>query len=113
MSAGPATTKLYGEELEPSDVAAVASKSPTSYFGGKIGVTSLALRVRDSTGRVVGTIISAKPAIGMNTIAMLTATGDLDHMHRMRGLAAAVAVLIVNGALFYGVTRVLVRLVAK
>jgi class 3 adenylate cyclase len=31
----------------------------------------------------------AKPQVGMNTIAMLTASGDLDHFQRMHGLGTA------------------------
>jgi class 3 adenylate cyclase len=43
--------------------------------------------VRDATGTVVGTVLLTKPAVEMNTIAMLCAAGDLEHLERMRQLA--------------------------
>ena len=44
---------------------------------------------RDSHGHVVGTVHLTKPHIGMNMIAMLTVSGDLDHLQRIHGLAVA------------------------
>jgi class 3 adenylate cyclase len=77
------------DHLEPSDSTSVAWNTPTTYLGAAIGTHSLVLRVRDSGGKAVGTVIVTKPAVGMNTIAMLSAEGDLDHLQRMRGLAKA------------------------
>ena len=75
------------DELEPSDSAATVWETPSAYLGANIGLTSFALRVRDSAGHVVGTVLIAKPGVGMNTIALLTAAGDLNHLQRMERLA--------------------------
>jgi class 3 adenylate cyclase len=77
------------EDLEPRDGAALALDRPTTSYGSSIGSTAVYERVRDSTGRVVGTVIVSKPAVGMNTLFLLTAPGDLGHFERMRRLAAA------------------------
>jgi len=77
------------DELEPCDSVAVGWAEAGQYLGGRIGLTHVAYRVRDSAGRVSGTVFISKPSVGMNTIAMLTAAGDLDHFQRMIGLARA------------------------
>lgn len=77
------------EELDPSDSSATAWASPSAYLGDTIGQASVALRVRDSAGDIVGTVLFAKPNVGMNTIAMLTAAGDVGHFQRMHRLARA------------------------
>jgi class 3 adenylate cyclase len=75
------------DELEPSDSVATTWATPTLYRGDRIGLTGVGQRVRDATGRVVGTVVLIKPGVGMNTIGMLTASGDLTHLQRMHGLA--------------------------
>ena len=77
------------DELEPTDVDVKAWETPSLYFGGKINVHSLAQRVRDSTGRVVGTLLTTKPAVGTTMVAMMTAAGDQAHLERMWQLASA------------------------
>jgi class 3 adenylate cyclase len=77
------------DELEPNDAVAISWTTPTMYLGDKIGVHRLVQRVRDSSGRVVGTVQIHKPAVGMTTIAMLTASGDLDHFYRMQQFGLA------------------------
>jgi len=77
------------DDLVPSDAAATVYELGTRAFGGQVGAVSVALRVRDSTGRVVGTVSIGKPAVGMQTIGLLTASGDLDHFRRMQQVAAA------------------------
>lgn len=77
------------DELEPNDDAAIAVVQPTTSFGSLIGATSVFQRVRDATGRLVGTVIVAKPAVGMSTLFLLTAPGDLGHFERIRQLASA------------------------
>jgi hypothetical protein len=76
-------------EIEPSDSSATSWASPSAYFGDQIGLTCVALRVRDSSGGIVGTLLIAKPNVGLNTIAMLTAAGDIEHFQRMHRLATA------------------------
>src|SRR5262245_14006859 len=77
------------DELEPSEAAAaLAATRPTTAYGSRVGSTAVSERVRDATGRVVGTVIVTKPAVGMNTLFLLTAPGDLSHFEQMRQLAA-------------------------
>jgi class 3 adenylate cyclase len=77
------------DELEPCDAAAMYWDCPMVYFGDKIGLDCVAQRVRDATGHVVGTVIITKPAVGMITVAMLTASSDLEHLHRMQQFGVA------------------------
>lgn len=75
--------------LEPCDDKARWYEAPTTHFGGSIAANSVYQRVRDSSGRLVGTLFVSKPALGMGTIGMLTGAGDLGHFSRMRQLATA------------------------
>jgi class 3 adenylate cyclase len=75
--------------LEPCDDEARWYETPTIHFGGSIATNSVWQRVRDPSGRVVGTVQVTKPALAMGTIAMLTAAGDLGHFSRMQQLATA------------------------
>jgi class 3 adenylate cyclase len=71
-------------ELESADSDWRSWDAPTAHLGGKINVNMLAQRVRDTTGRVVGTVQVYKPAVGTTFVAMLAAGADLDHLDRMR-----------------------------
>jgi class 3 adenylate cyclase len=62
---------------------------PTRYLGTGIGANGFALRVRDTSGKAVGVVIVPKPGVGMNTIALLSAQGDLGHLQRMWALSRA------------------------
>ncbi len=77
------------DEVEPSDAVATAWTAPAAYLGERVGVDYLAQRIRDATGRVVGTVLITKPAVGMLTVSMLCASGDLDHFHRMQQFGKA------------------------
>jgi class 3 adenylate cyclase len=74
------------DELAPSDDAAKVDFAPPI---GRIGFTSVGVRVRDVSGRIVGTVFIAKPSLPMSMIWMLTGVGDLDHFKRMQQLATA------------------------
>lgn len=50
-------------------------------------VKTVVIRVRDETGRLVGTASWAKPALGMDMIAELLSNADFDHLHRMHVVA--------------------------
>jgi class 3 adenylate cyclase len=76
------------DEIEPNDSVAASWDTSILTFGGEIGLTTVAQRVRDSTGRVVGTVVVVKPAVAMNTIALLAAAGDVEHLHRMQRFAS-------------------------
>jgi class 3 adenylate cyclase len=77
------------DEIGPYEEEAFAYDARTEAFGSGVGATTVAQRVRDSSGRIVGTVYVTKPAVGMNTIGMLAGVGDLDHFARMRQLASA------------------------
>jgi class 3 adenylate cyclase len=77
------------DEIEPCDDEALAHDIRTEAFGSGVGATMVAQRVRDSSGRIVGTVMVTKPAVGMNTIGKLASAGDLGHFARMRQLASA------------------------
>ena len=76
------------DELEPSDSDVRCWETATGYLGDKIKLHSLARRVRDSAGRVVGTVWMSKPAVGTTTVAMLVASADLDHLRWMQQFSA-------------------------
>jgi hypothetical protein len=77
------------DDLEPCNDAALGYETPRTLFGHRIGFSTLAMRVRDTAGRIVGTVFLDKPAVPMSTIWLLTATGDLDHFDRIQQLAKA------------------------
>jgi len=75
------------DELEPNEAIAACWDDRASYFSGTLSLTSVAQRVRDATGHVVGTVLLVKPAVPMGTIAMLCAAGDVEHLQRMQRFA--------------------------
>lgn len=77
------------DELEPCADDASQRELPTTAFGNSIAVTTVYQRVRDASGRVVGTLSISKPAVGMTTIGMLAAAGDLAHFARMQRVSSA------------------------
>jgi class 3 adenylate cyclase len=77
------------DELEPRAVDTISAEYPSTHFGSSIGAASVFQRVRDASGRVVGGVCIAKPAVGMATIGMLTGAGDLGHFERMQLVAMA------------------------
>jgi class 3 adenylate cyclase len=77
------------DDLAPCGSVATTWATPSVYFGDTIGVGTVAFRVRDDYDHVVGTLEFSKPGVGMNTIGMLTAAGDLHHFQQMHQLARA------------------------
>jgi hypothetical protein len=82
----PAVRDLV-DEIGPRADEAITYDARTEAFGTGAGATMVCQRVRDPSGRVVGTVLVTKPAVGMNTIGMLAGAGDLGHFARMRQLA--------------------------
>jgi class 3 adenylate cyclase len=78
-----------GDDLVSGDALATSWMAINPYVGDRIGLSTVALRVLDPVNGVVGTVLFSKPNVGVNTIAMLTAAGDLDHFQRMFQLAQA------------------------
>jgi class 3 adenylate cyclase len=77
------------DRLEPCDDDASWFEYSTRHLGGSIGANTVFQRVRDASGHVVGGLNVTKPAVGMNTIAMLAGAGDLGHFERMQRVATA------------------------
>lgn len=77
------------DALTPSDASALAYSGSGMALNKTVGVPILALRIRDSDGRLAGTAIISKPEAGMATIAALTSEGDLRHIKRMQRVAKA------------------------
>ena len=77
------------DELEPCADDSIPYGQPTTHFGSRIGFATVYLRVRDASGRVVGGMAVAKPAVGMTTIGMLTGAGDLGHFERVQQVTTA------------------------
>jgi len=80
------------DELSPIDETTAIAL--TSYMGRMLwqdpaSVPCVGLRVRDASGRLVGTALIYKPAPGMTTIAEMTTHGDLRHFERMQSVAKA------------------------
>jgi class 3 adenylate cyclase len=75
------------DELEVSEISAITWRDSTSDSGLSLSTETFAQRVRDASGRVVGTVLISKPAVPMNTMAMLCAVGDLEHLQRMAQFA--------------------------
>ena len=53
------------------------------------GVKTAVIRIRDDTGRLVGTTTWAKPALSMDMIAELLSNADFGHLRRMHIVAKA------------------------
>ena len=83
----PALRDVVDDLVDPGDSPVTSWATVAAYLGDKIGSASVAFRVPDAAGEIVGTVLVVKPNVGMNTIAMLTASGDLGHLQRMHGLA--------------------------
>jgi class 3 adenylate cyclase len=55
--------------------------------GAQVDVRCALSRLRDETGRVVGTTVVIKPAVGMAVLARMTALGDQRHFERLERVA--------------------------
>lgn len=76
------------DALEPNDSDTLAYAQRSNAYAG-IVVSVLVQRIRDQSGRVVGTIFSYKPAVDMDTLFMLAGSADPDHLARTRRFATA------------------------
>jgi class 3 adenylate cyclase len=73
--------------LRAVDASALAVTGAGSALYGPIGISLLALRIRDVTGRLAGTAVIFTPGLGMATIAAMTAETDRRHVERMQLVA--------------------------
>ncbi|MDP1818878.1 MAG: adenylate/guanylate cyclase domain-containing protein [Acidimicrobiales bacterium] len=77
------------EAATPSDSEVASLEVGGSGLFGPESMSLLALRVRDATGRLAGTAGIFKPAVGMATLAAMTADADSGHVQRMQLVARA------------------------
>jgi class 3 adenylate cyclase len=77
------------DDLEPRHELLYAGGVTGSGLTHPTGVKGLVIRIRDESGRLVGTAVWAKPALGMDMIAALLSNADFDHLHRMHVVAKA------------------------
>jgi class 3 adenylate cyclase len=80
------------DRLAPADgAAALAYETDGSAMGGKVlyDLKVLVERIRDASGRTVGTNLLFTTAVGMSTIGVAAAIGDLGHFERMQLVARA------------------------
>lgn len=78
------------DELVPADPPPARSavfRGIYSAAGAGVDIHVTALRLRDSAGPLVGTVVISKPAVGMAVLARITAMGDLRHLERMEQVA--------------------------
>jgi len=80
------------DRLAPADgAAALAYETDGAAMSGKVlyDLKVLVERIRDASGRTVGTSLMFTTAVGMATIGVAAAIGDLGHFERMQSVARA------------------------
>ena len=79
------------DAIEPDGRSIVRSFPMPAYSvaGGHAGLLATAWRVRDTDGRLAGTVIQTIPAAGMTMLGTLAAAGDPRHFARMQSVAKA------------------------
>lgn len=80
------------DRLAPADGAtALAYETDGAAMSGKVlyDLKVLVERIRDASGRTVGTSLMFTTAVGMATIGVAAAIGDLGHFERMQSVARA------------------------
>ena len=77
------------DELEPRYEPLYSGDNSGSGLGDATGVKTVIIRIRDETGRLVGTATWAKPALGMDMVAALLSNADFGHLHRMQVVRTA------------------------
>jgi class 3 adenylate cyclase len=55
--------------------------------GARVEILTTVIRIRDDVGRLAGSALISKPAVGMAAVARMTAMGDLRHFKRMEHVA--------------------------
>lgn len=75
--------------ITPSKEESLSYNVSGSALFGPVGISLLAVRIRDASGRLAGTAQMFKPSPGMATIAAMTADGDPRHLERMQLVARA------------------------
>jgi len=55
--------------------------------GAGVEIRNTRVRVRDATGRLLGSVVLSKPAVGMAALTRMAAMGDVKHFERMQRVA--------------------------
>lgn len=80
------------DELSPAEDSTTLVYSISSFSTGvevPFDVQQLAMRIRDETGQVIGTMGQSLTAVGMSTIGAIAALGDLRHFERIQRVIRA------------------------
>jgi class 3 adenylate cyclase len=77
------------ELAEPSDPAALWFEGMGMGVLDTVGVPIFGFRIREASGRLAGTGVITKPAVGMAVVGALTAMADPGHARRMLQVAKA------------------------
>jgi class 3 adenylate cyclase len=78
------------DDLKPAeDPAALTYVAPGSAGVAPYEVRVFAERIRDSSGKIVGTTVLVTTVVGMSMIGAIAALGDLGHFERMQSVAIA------------------------
>ena len=82
---------LHGvfDELSPTDTAAASFVAAGTYLGRPFRVAAKALRIRDATGEVRGTLFQFQPAVGMAVTGTMAFPLDPGHLERMASVTRA------------------------
>lgn len=80
---------LHGmlDGLSPVDMDVTSFLAAGSYLGSQFRVGAKAMRIRDATGAVRGTMFQFQPAVGMGVIGTMAFALDPGHLERMASLA--------------------------
>ena len=73
--------------IEPPQAWSFTFRGLYSASGTAVDVRVTCLRVRDDAGRLLGTAVLQKPAVGMAMVARMTSMGDLRHFNRVENVA--------------------------
>jgi class 3 adenylate cyclase len=73
--------------VEPPPACSIIFRGIYTAAGAPVDFPITLMRLRDRSGRVAGTVLMNKPAVGMATIARITSMGDLRHFTRMEQVA--------------------------
>jgi class 3 adenylate cyclase len=76
------------DEFVPNEQIVASIDTTLPGVGGPTTISYFLTRLRDSTGRFIGSSLIAKPSASMSTIVAMTAMGDVRHFERMQIAAA-------------------------
>jgi class 3 adenylate cyclase len=82
---------LHGsmDEAPPMETTATSASVNVTYLGAEFSVGMKALRIRDKTGQVRGTLCLFQPAVGMGVVGTMSFALDPGHLERMASVARA------------------------